>query len=218
MKKISYSAEIKGVKELILRGKADLSFFQKKLSEYRLSPHSENGFAEVTISATLLEWKKIRFQELVISVTAVNESQEKGFFLPTAFNSNKFLAFSERFFFKTPYYSGNLSSDPENFIIKLSSFDETVLSASKKGGVPVSVQNESLHTKVFLPSKEKNRFFHAVLEGETETYPFEKEDILEIRPIIEYPVFTWLIESGFKAVEWKLRRSAFHAKSRTYSS
>ncbi|HMV76452.1 MAG TPA: hypothetical protein PL048_21375 [Leptospiraceae bacterium] len=218
MKNISYAAEINGVKEIILRGKADLSFFQKKLSEYRLVPYSENGSADITISAVSLEWKKIKFQELTVSVTALTASQEKVFFLPTAFNSNRFLAFSERFFFKTPYYSGNLSSEPENFIIKFSSFEETVLSASKKGGSPVSVENESLNVKVFLPSKNKERYFHAVLQGETETYPFEKEDILEIRPIIEYPVFTWLIESGFKASEWKLRRNAFHAKSRTYSS
>lgn len=217
MKKVSYAAEINGVRELVLRGKADLPFFQKKLAEYGLSACSENGSADVMISATSLEWMKIRFQEFTVSVKAASPSGETGFFLPLAFNSNKFLAFSERFFFKTPYFSGDLSSDPENFSIKLSSFEETVFAASRKGGVPASVQTESMHIKVFLPSKKKH-FFNAVIEGETETYLSEKEDILEIRPIIEYPVFTWLIESGFKPFEWKLRRNAFHAKSRTYSS
>jgi len=107
--KIQYAAEIENVKELRLIGKANFNYWKEYLSKRELFPFNKNGFAEITISATDLKWKGVRFNELVITIATSKGkdlNEHNGFYLLQAFNSVRFFAFCERVFFFTPYHHG----------------------------------------------------------------------------------------------------------------
>ena len=56
-------------------------------------------------------WKGFRFREFVIAVAVCNTedgTRLDGYYLPYAFNSSRFLTFSERVFFRTPYFHGGI--------------------------------------------------------------------------------------------------------------
>lgn len=221
---IQYAAVIKSVKEVALFGTADLGFWQERLRTEDLPPYSRKGQAELMIIATDLKWMGIRFNELSISV-AVGASHDAsvrdGAFLVRAFNSSRLLAFAERTFFQTPYYPASIRvEDRVPCFFKLNEGGEGVFSARMSGTAPRARSEDELwQGAIHLPTKPGARrsHFFVKLSGQTEVYPFDSSsDVLELKPPPDDNALRWLAESNFAAQEWRVRRDAVHAKSKTY--
>ena len=108
---VQYAADLYNVKEVTLHGTADLSFWEAVLRKEGLFPYQEAGKANLLLSAINAKWRRFKFREFVIAVgVCLNENGTSldGYYLPHAFNSSKLLAFSERVFFQTPYFQGDI--------------------------------------------------------------------------------------------------------------
>ena len=216
---IKYAADLYNVKEVTLHGTADLSFWETVLHGENLFPYHERGKAVLLLSAIEAKWRRFRFKEFVIAVGICLDEDGMsldGYYLPHAFNSSKFLVFSERVFFRTPYFHGNIRL--ENKLpasIKLQDKTEVLLQA--RMSIPsTSPIVEYLEWKgpIFLPNN-RGKFF-AILAGETEIYPFSPEtDQFEIKPSARHRIFQQLIDSNFVGSVWSLRNSSRHARSKT---
>jgi hypothetical protein len=224
---IHYVAEIQDVREVTVYGTADLPFWRAMLQQEHLFPYSSNGKAELAITATALTWKGLKFRELIVTVSICADHHEAhldGFYLAHAFNSSYSLAFAERFFFKTPYYPGNIGID-ENIPsrIELSDKHGTLFKATMSHPrAPASIDHRAWQGPVFLPKRmtkqrELGSKFFVSLSGEQIIYPFSPSvDQMMIMPSEAHSIFEWLIDSNFTATEWRIRRNAQHAKSKTY--
>ena len=215
-----YAADIDNVKEVTLHGTADLSFWEAVLQKENLFPYHEADKAVLLLSAIDAKWRGVKFREFVIAVgVCLNENGTSmdGYYLPHAFNSSKLLAFSERTFFRTPYFQGNIQL--ENRLpasIKLQDRTEVLLHAEMATpDVPPIVKYLEWQGPIFLPNNRGK--FLAVLAGEAEIYPFSpKTDKFETKPSGYHRIFQQLIESNFVGKTWSLRSSSRHAKSKTY--
>lgn len=217
---LKYAAELDNVTEVTLRGTADLLFWQDILRRERLFPYAEKGQAVLLLSATDAKWKKFKFREFVISVGVCFEehgTRLDGYYLPHAFNSSRLLAFSERMFFRTPYFQGDIQLENRLPVsIKLQDKTDVLLGAEMSApDVPPIVEYQEWQGPIFLPNN-SGKFF-AVLAGETDHYPFSPQtDRFELKPSPRYEIFQQLIESNFVGTTWSLRSNARHAKSKTY--
>ncbi|RKU16011.1 hypothetical protein C6503_13085 [Candidatus Poribacteria bacterium] len=217
---IQYAADIYNVKEVTLHGTADLSFWEAVLHKENLFPYHEEGKAVLLLSAIAAKWKGFRFREFVIAVgICLNENGESldGYYLPHAFNSSKLLAFSERVFFRIPYFHGDIRL--ENKLpasIKLQDRTEVLLHARMSiPSTPPIVEYLEWEGPIFLPNN-RGQFF-AILAGEANLYPFSPEtDQLEFKPSARHQIFQQLIDSNFVGSVWSLRNKSRHAKSKTY--
>ena len=217
---IQYAADLYNVREVTLHGTADLSFWEAVLHKERLFPYHEAGKAALSLSAIAAKWRGLRFREFVIAVGICRDETEMsldGYYLPYAFNSSRLLTFSERVFFRLPYFHGDIRL--ENKLpasIKLQDKTEVLLEArmSIPSTPPIAGYLE-WKGPIFLPDN-RGRFF-AVLAGETEIYPFSPEtDQFEIKPSARHQIFQQLIDSNFVGSVWCLRSNSRHAKSKTY--
>ena len=72
---------------------------------------------------------------------------------------------------------------------------------------------------IFLPKTggpcDSGKVFFAKIAGLTRTFSFAPTDGLTIASNQNSPVLQWLIDSRFKGVEWAVRETATHAKSKT---
>lgn len=217
---IKYAADLDNVKEVTLHGTADLSFWEAVLRKERFFPYQEADEAVLLLSAVDAKWRGFKFQEFVIAVgVSYNESGTSldGYYLPQAFNSSKFLAFSERVFFRTPYAQGDIElRNKLPAFIKLWHDTGFLLHAEMSvPDMPPMVEYLEWKGAIFLPES-RGKFF-AVLEGEADIYPFSPEtDRFEIQPSARYRIFRQLIESNFTGSVWSLRNNSRHAKSKTY--
>ncbi len=218
---IQYAANLYNVREVTLYGTADLSFWRAVLEKEGLLPYHEADEAVLLLSAIDAKWRGFRFKEFVIGVGVCNTEDGTsldGYYLPRAFNSSKLLAFSERVFFKTPYFQRDIRL--QNRIpafIKLQDKTEVILHAEMSmPDMPPMVEYLEWQGPIFLPNK-RGKFF-AILAGEAEIYPFSSEvDTFDIRPSADHKVFQQLIESNFTGSVWALRSKSRHAKSKTYN-
>ena len=218
-KSIKYAADLYNVKEVTLYGTADLSFWETVLHKENLFPYHEEGKAVLLLSAIEAKWRGFRFKEFVIAVgSCLNENGMSldGYYLPYAFNSSKFLVFSERVFFRTPYFHGNIRL--ENKLpasIKLRDKTEVLLHARMSiPNRPPIVEYLEWKGPIFLPNN-RGKFF-AVLAGEADLYPFSPEtDQFELKSSARHRIFQQLIDSNFAGGVWSLRRNSRHAKSKT---
>ena len=219
-KSIKYAADLDNVKEVTLHGIADLSFWETVLHKEGLFPYHEAGKAVLLLSAIEAKWRGFRFKEFVIAVgTCFNESGTSldGYYLPHAFNSSRFLTFSERVFFRTPYFRGNVRL--ENKLpasLRVQDRSEVLLHARMSiSGTPPIVEYLEWEGPIFLPNN-RGKFF-AVLAGEADIYPFSSEtDRLELKPSARHQIFQQLIDSDFAGSVWCLRSNSRHARSKTY--
>ena len=217
---IQYTADLDNVREVTLHGTADLSFWETVLHAESLFPYRQEDKAILLLSAIDAKWRGFKFREFVIAVGICfneNGASLDGYYLPRAFNSSKLLAFSERVFFQTPYFHGNIQL--ENKLpasIKLRDRTEVLLNAemSVRDMLP-TIEYQEWKGPVFLPNS-RSKFF-AILAGETESYPFSPAtDRFELKPSAHHRIFQQLIESNFAGKTWSLRSSSRHAKSKTY--
>ena len=224
---VEYAAVIQNVQEVTLVGTADLSFWRERLAWEHLFPYAAAGQAELAISATAATWKGIAFKELSFSVAICADAQggtHDGYYLAHAYNSVALLAFAERLFFKTPYYAGNLDVEagvPAH--IGLADGATPVFSAEMHGSPVCTRQGEEVwQGAIWLPRRGARgsapaRLFYASLGGLTETYAFAPESHrITLDPHPRAAIVRQLIDSDFSAKEWHIRRSATHAKSKTY--
>ena len=217
---IQYTADLDNVREVTLHGTADLSFWETVLHKERLFPYHEADQAVLLLSAIDAKWRRFKFREFVIAVGVCfseDGANLGGYYLPHAFNSSKLLVFSERVFFQTPYFQGDIQL--ENKLpasIKLQDRTEVLLNAEMSvQDTPPITEYQEWRGPVFLPNG-RGKFF-AILAGETESYPFSSAtDRLELKPSPRHPIFQQLIESNFVGKTWSLRSSSRHAKSKTY--
>ncbi len=217
---IQYAADLYNVREVTLHGTADLSFWEAVLRKEGLFPYHEADKAILLLSAIDAKWRGFKFREFVIAVgVCFNEDGANldGYYLPHAFNSSKLLAFSERTFFRTPYFRCDIRL--ENKLpasIKLQDRREVLLDARMSiPSTPPVVEYLEWEGPIFLPNK-RGKFF-AVLAGEADIYPFSSEtDKFELKPSARHGIFQQLIDSNFIGSVWSLRSKSRHAKSKTY--
>ena len=217
---IEYAADLDNVREVTLHGTADLSFWKTELHKESLIPYHQENKGVLLLSAIDAKWRGFKFREFVIAVGVCfrkDGANLDGYYLPHAFNSSKLLVFSERVFFQTPYFQGDIQL--ENRLpasIKLQDRTEVLLNAEMSvQDTPPITEYQEWRGPVFLPNS-RSKFF-AVLAGETESYPFSSAtDRLELKPSPRHPIFQQLIESNFAGKTWSLRSSSRHAKSKTY--
>jgi hypothetical protein len=222
-----FIVEVENVKEVTLAAEADLAYWQERLKEEALFPFDNHGKAELLISATDLRSMGRRTNELTIGL-AVCERQaadsQDGLYLVHAFNSSRLFAWIERTFFRTPYYHGRIHlEDQIPSMIQLSDAHGLAVDIQMSGqSAPAFGRDELWQGAIFLPSdnirsQEPGRYFVAKLAGYTDIYPYSPAlDSLKLVLRKEHPVFQWLIESNLVGREWRIRRNAVHARSRTF--
>jgi len=232
-KPIKWAAKLAHVREVSLRGVADLGYWKERLARECLVPDEKDGHAQILIIAGDLKFKGIRFRELSFCVLVDIErdgSQQEGAYLLQAFSTSRLLSFCERVFFSTPYRHGHVrvsASLPASaevgvdgdcpFKVAMADNDASVAREPSHDGV------DGWEGPVILPTtrpsqRGKGKMFFARVEGRTRTYPFHAaNDAIAIRPSPHSEVFQALIDSHFVATEWILREDALHAKSKTYS-
>lgn len=216
------AAVVEDARELRLIGRANLDFWNARLAGRPFRPFAVDGAAEIVIGATALVWKGFGFNELTISLAVADRNDptaQSGYYLLHAFNSNRFFAFCERFFFSTPYLFGRVElRETAPLLIDARAAGETGLRAETAGAAARggAAEDETWEGAVFLPVAGDEKYFIAKLSGETKIYPFAATDRLEFRSADPDDVFARLADSGFAGREWRARSRAFHAKSKTY--
>jgi hypothetical protein len=229
-RQIKYAAEIHNVKEMTLVCTADKNVWSSYLKRFGLIPLGYNGSAKILLIASEMKYMKVQFREVAISIFARKIDDESGAestFLLHAYNSNKFFAWSERKFFSTPYYHADISFDSREYSGTEVMQDNTPLISVKNtinSRVPKFEGNEQWDGMVYLPfnynkRKQKYKWFYATLLGDTVKYDYSnEEDLLIVNSSGSNEILKLLNKSDCTGYEWVIRKSAFHAKSKTYSS
>ncbi|MEX0676503.1 MAG: hypothetical protein WD063_05475 [Pirellulales bacterium] len=223
-----YNVEISPVRDIILRGSADLSFWAERLEREDLVPLGDGGKAQLLLIAVDAKFMGVRFRELSVAVSLEASGGTDGHdavYLPQAFNSVRLFAFVERTFYHTPYYPARIRVEtrlPAAFEVSLAegvilraemSADST--SATRK---PTRLQEESWEGPIFLPSSPRQqdpKVFFARLAGHTHAYPFAARDTITLKPTSRAPIVEWLAESEFSPQEWAIRETATHARTKS---
>lgn len=212
MQNIDYVTVISPVKEITLWGKAEAAPWQAYLKAEGLAPYVQNGKVELLISTVDSTYMGFRFQELSISIML----GEKEYFLAHAYNSIPLFALAERKFFQTPYYAGKLSVQKEAIALN----DGQSFEAKLAPNAPcLKTGEEDWQLIIRLPKAlrkkaDKPHFFHARLQGYTESY---QANLGSFSMNGTEEVFRLLRESQFQPEEWRVRASAKHSKSKTLS-
>lgn len=220
---VRYVAEFRGAHEVTLAGTADLAFWRARLAEHGFSVRDSSGKARILISSVSARWMGVAFREATISIAIAPPPDEPGseaFFLVQAFHSSRWFAFCEQAFFRTPYAHAAVrvvAGLPA--AIALARADGTTLEArmsstSVADRVPSRSGEDGWQGPVFLPSGGGRRMY-ARIGGLTQVYPFSAADAVTLTPGTDDRVVAWLAESRFAGVEWILRPSAAHARSKT---
>jgi hypothetical protein len=227
MPDLQYQTTIDNVREVILIGAADPAFWQRQLAGEGLTPFLAEGAALVTITALSSTFRRLRFEEMTVAISVcegADKSAPDGFFLAHAFNSRRLFALAERVFFRTPYFPGRIAvHDQPPAAIRLTLDSALVIDAAMSGARdPKERDDELWEGVIYLPRRlARNqavgeRFF-ARMGGQTAVYPFlPASDRCHIRPRQDDHGLQWLADSRFSPAEWRLRRGATHARSRTF--
>ena len=221
---IKWAAQLSHVREVTLRGTADLAYWTERLAAQSLTPIGHDGRAQLLLIAADARFRGVRFRELSVSVPVAPPDATGQFsdaaFLASAFNSNRFFAWCERTFFSTPYSHADVraSATPPASIELLKDgqvlFHAAMQPAPDAPRQPTSLAPAGWSGPVYLPGR--SRYFIARVHGSTETHPFRPTDALTLTPSPETAVVQSLIDSHFAPTTWELRPDADHAKSKTY--
>jgi hypothetical protein len=231
-KSIGWAAELAHVREVTLRGTADLSFWKDWLMEHDLRPSEHDGKAQFLIVAADSKYMGICFRELSFSVLVSPQevgAQQDAVYLVRAFNSSRLFTFCERVFFSTPYCHADVRiSVSFPVAVDVVKNGEVVFAAQMQAGASGFERQTSHHGEdgwegpIFLPGTSrrkgrKGKVFFARLRGDTKTYPFlVSNDSMTIKPSPDCDILRALSESHFVAKEWVVRADATHARSKTY--
>ena len=219
---VKYIAEINDAHEATLVGSADLDYWRRHLVERRLHPTSRHGRAEVVISAVALRWLGFRFNELSVAVSVceqANGATRDGYYLVSAFNTSRLLAWCERTMFRTPYVHAQVEVQARpQCSLKLIDNQGPVLSAERRSAAPAEQNTEDTwEVPIYLPSAAAGEVFYARLGGVTEVYPFDPNlDVVRLAPTSRHAVVRQLVDTKFVGTQWRVRPHAHHARSKTY--
>jgi hypothetical protein len=227
---IRYVADIAQVREVSIRGTADLNFWREHLHSEGLIPAERDGRAQVLIVAATMKFMGIRFSEVSFSIFVSGKEVggwNSGAFLVQAFNTSRVFAWCERVLFVTPYlHAGIRISVSSPVSIELTYGRGSVLHAelqidsTKPERAVLRSGEEAWEGPVFLPKgrrENSGRFFFAKMKGLTTVYSFAPElDTLSITPSPDVAISRALLDSGFTAEEWLVRENACHGKSKTF--
>ncbi len=221
---------MKGVRELALLGAADLSWWRDHLADEELEPIERDGRAQVLVSGLTSKWMGIPFRELSVAVAARyrSDSAEEGFFLARGFNTSRFFAGFERWWFHTPYrYRPDLHVELQcRAVISLGGRSTADLLAElgprEPAGSLTSAQEMSFEGPLFIPTgrdRSRRRWFMARIQGLTYTFDFEDNcDRFALASRSRDPILVGLQTSQFRGVQWQLRPNAAHARSKTFQA
>jgi hypothetical protein len=226
---IRYVAVISNVREVSLLGTADLAYWKKQVREIDLHPFNAGGKAQLLIGAIASQYKGIRFRELSISVLVCLQEdgfKHDGYYLAHAFNSSRLFAFVERTFFRTPHWHAAVQVDcrlpasiqatyKNDVLVRAQMIEKSALATR----MPCREGDHCWEGPIFLPSTKSGRpgnVFHAKLSGHIRAYPFSPSmDMVELASSSGHPILRALTESGFAGIEWRIRESGVHARSKT---
>lgn len=229
---IRYVAEPRNVREVSMRGTADLSYWQHRFKLSRLAPVMSKGRAQILIISAQMRFMGLRFSELSISVFVSDRSRPDradSVFLVQAFNTQRAFAFCERALFSTPYQHGIVKVGhqlPVSVQLETTRFGslraEMGANPSDSPRVPSRSDDEGWSGRVFLPNRGSNpfdsrRYFHAKTTGRAHVYAFDSQvDTLLHDSLPPGSPLLPLRDSGFEVDEWIVREDAIHGKSRTF--
>lgn len=215
-KSVSYPVVVKDVREVTLRGRADLDQWAEVLRGEGLKAYQPAGQAELLMITADLTWMGFRFQELSISVLtseSVDGSTQDGAYLLRAFNSKRSFAFMERTMFKTPYYPAQVTIQTDPAVVRLSEDGRVVFNAQRCSDAPPTRRIDDVwEGPTYLPSK---HVFYARLTGATDVFTVDPSDVFDLQPSAHSDLFQRLIETNFAIYEWHVRPVAIHYKSNT---
>ena len=218
-----YLTELTRVREVLLRGSADLAYWRDRLRPEGLTPAVRDGRAQVLVVGAAMKYLGLRFAEISFSVLVEPPGQvgREAAFLVRAFNSSRLFGFCERTLFKTPYtrVACRVSTAPVS--LRVGPGGGEVFRAERgAGGEPGREETDAWEGPIFLPTRpgrRPERVFFARLRGDARVYPFRKDrDALSIRPSRRATDLHALVDSDFVACEWVVRAAAIHARSKTY--
>lgn len=223
---MKYDVQIANVREVSLWGTADLDYWAERLRPFGLHPTVADGRAVMLVVACAARFKGVPFRELSISVSVSRHeggAGRDGAYLLHAWNSIRFFAFVERAMFKTPYYHGGINVEPgPPALARLTEGGATTYVAEMANASrrPSRDGDECWEGPVFLPgcggSADGGRLFHAKLIGPTRAYPFAAgTDVLKLDTERGSPAIGQLAASRFAGLEWVVRDSATHGKTKT---
>jgi hypothetical protein len=229
-----YIAVLPHVREIALRGTADLAFWKDRLAGEHLFPLDFGGQAHVLLSAIESRFLSVRFREITICVFARRDGREggqEGLYLALAFNSSRLFTSVERVAFSTPYRHGTIRVDsalPGSIALfegpdaSLSAAMAYVGPASNRQ--PIRVGAHGWEGPIFLPSvghgpRASGKWFFAKVIGHTRVYPFlPAVDQVKVGPGRSQEALRRVIESGFTGREWSIREDSRHARTKTFGN
>ena len=222
---IRWAAELSQVKEVSLRGTAELEYWRRRLEPEALAPLERNSKAEVLVIAAEGRFRGITFREVGFSVSVVPPQDVKAseaVYLLRAYNSNRFFAWCERTFFSTPYCHGVVRVDasiPASIGLLVDHRTFFHAGMGEADVPPATGTDGGWDGAVLLPRNKRGRrkLFFARIRGRTETYPFQGSATLHLSAKHDPQALQDLVDSHFSATTWELRPDATHVKSKTYA-
>ena len=209
---VKYIAQLNGVRELGLFGAADLSWWQDHLAGEGLEPVEVDGSAQVLVTGLDARWLAWPFRDLSVAVAARRSGSETGLFFARAFNTSRFLVFFERRWFKLPYSRRAVRvelGDPS--FMRLGKEDLFAEMGAREQSEPKEMGYTG---PLFLPGQ---RWLMVNIFGLTSTFDFDADrDRFEVASTCADPVLTGLRASQFRGIQWHVRQSATHARSKTF--
>lgn len=223
-----YNVKISPVRDIMLRGTADLTFWQERLRGENVVPVVAEGKAQLMLIAVDAKFMGVRFRELSVAVSvdlAEAGGPHDAAYLVHAFNSVRLFAFVERTFYHTPYHHAKIrvetrlpaafeASLAEGTIIKAEMSPDSAVDTRR----PSRSDEERWEGPILLPragAQTESKLFFARLTGHSDAYWFSARDAITLAPTPRAPIIEWLAESEFAPQEWAIRETATHARSKS---
>lgn len=232
-KNIKWAAQLRDVRDVTVRGLADLKCWTAYLGRYGLTPAERDGNAEIIIIGGVGRFRGVAFRELSFAIVLSAEhclNGQEAAFLIHSYNSCRFFAFCERVFFSTPYSHADVTlstSCPASMKVDIGTegvFEITMGSAESNMKKPMFCGAEDWEEAVYLPfdfdkKASAGKVFFSRVQGDAQKYLFDSpSDKFSIKPTTDTDVLAMLVESQFRPYEWITRQSATHSKSKTYAA
>jgi hypothetical protein len=229
VKRPKYIAVCNPVREVSLRGTADLQFWSNKLESQQLEPTERDGKANLLIIAGRMKYMGIEFTEVSFSIEIEPPqpaAPSSAVFLMQAFNSSRVFTLCERTLFGTPYSHARCRlSTSIPALVEVEDHGNILFRAQMARDAEserslAAVGQQGWEGPIYLardarPSATKRKLYFASIKGETRAMPFDAEkDVLTICTT-HIDELQSLRESNFTPTEWLIRENATHARTKT---
>lgn len=232
MPPFKYIAHLDNLPEVAILGHTDADLWQAELRNAQLKPAKVDGKAQILIAAIDAKWQGMRFRECAIGLNVEQRGRGDtmgGFYMPRSFNSSRFFATVERYWFHTPYvHEAHIDVQVDlPAWIRVGPSDRPIFharmgeDASATQRQPEDNYHENWEGPIHIPHRpkrpKKREFFFVKLAGDTVSYKFEpSNDLLQISSNAG-TAFQAIDNANFTPTRWIIRRSATHARSKTFN-